>query len=322
MAVFSELPAANFGTRAAGISTFSVGFRGLTPVRAFRSCTVNLPKPVKLTSPPCFNVSVIASRKACTARSESCRLSPLRRETSATNSCRFTPLTLAQQIARAEERTEPDGVPREGVGAPLLAVDDTDGRLDDESRAAQLLDGLEERAAGRHHVLDHAHALARLEDAFDALRRSVLLRLSAHDHEGQPGRQRGGGCERDRAELRSREQRRVIGVLAHNRGDALAQRAQQVRARLEPVLVEVVLRALARAEQEVALEVRRLAERLPELVAHRRASAPEAPRFPGRASAAWPPALPAACSASRAGGSSASASGEPSTYETIEPSAK
>ena len=45
---FSELPAVNFGTVAAGMCTFSPGFRGFTPIRALRSDVANLPKPVKL----------------------------------------------------------------------------------------------------------------------------------------------------------------------------------------------------------------------------------------------------------------------------------
>src|SRR5205085_8602827 len=76
------LPAENFGTRAAGMCTFSVGLRGFTPVRAARCWLENLPKPVKDTSPPLFNVSVIASRKASTALPASRAVSWLRLATS------------------------------------------------------------------------------------------------------------------------------------------------------------------------------------------------------------------------------------------------
>src|SRR4051812_30192714 len=89
----SELPAENFGTRAAGISTFSVGLRGLTPVRAARCCVVNLPNPVNATSPPALSVSVIVSRNASTALPASRAVSWLRRATSATNSCLVTCLS-------------------------------------------------------------------------------------------------------------------------------------------------------------------------------------------------------------------------------------
>ena len=54
---------------------------------------------------------------------------------------------------------------------------------------------------------------------------------------------------------------------AHGGRDVLAERGQQLRPRLEAVLVEVVARAAARAEDEVALEVGVLAERGAELVA-------------------------------------------------------
>src|SRR3954466_1937735 len=70
-AVFSVLPAENFGTVAAGIVTFSVGFRGLTPWRSLRCCVENFPKPVKLTSPPLRSVSVIESSTASTASAAS-----------------------------------------------------------------------------------------------------------------------------------------------------------------------------------------------------------------------------------------------------------
>ncbi len=91
-------------------------------------------------------------------------------------------------------------------------------------------------------------------------------------------------------------------VLRHCRRDPLADRAEQVGPRLEAVLVEVVAGALPGAEDEVALEVRVLDERAREriVLAHLRAAA----------------------SACRASGSSRSASGEPSTNETIDPSPK
>ena len=48
----SWLPAENFGTVAAGICTFWVGLRGLTPCARRALWVVNLPKPVKATSSP------------------------------------------------------------------------------------------------------------------------------------------------------------------------------------------------------------------------------------------------------------------------------
>ena len=51
-ALFSALPAENFGTRAAGMCTFWDGLRGLTPSRAARCDVENLPNPVKVTASP------------------------------------------------------------------------------------------------------------------------------------------------------------------------------------------------------------------------------------------------------------------------------
>jgi hypothetical protein len=56
-------------------------------------------------------------------------------------------------------------------------------------------------------------------------------------------------------------------VFANGSGDQVSERPEQLGARLEAVLVEVVARAAARAQHEVALEVRVLAERCTEFVA-------------------------------------------------------
>ena len=102
---------------------------------------------------------------------------------------------------------------------------------------------------------------------------AVLLRLLADDEERKAGLQRGSGGERDGAELRRGEPRRVGRVLRDGRGDPLAERREQVGTRLEAELVEVVPRALARAEQEVALEVGGLDERRASSSSFTRASA-------------------------------------------------
>src|SRR2546429_7043968 len=84
--------------------------------------------------------------------------------------------------------------------------------------------------------------------------------------------------------------------------DALAERTQQLRTRLEAVLVEVVARAPAGAEDEVALEVGVLAQCEPQLVVRQ---------------GVW-----AWRRISRALGSRRSAPGEPFVSESIEPSSK
>jgi hypothetical protein len=63
---FKAEPALNFGTLLAAIWIFSP-VCGFTPWRAPRSATENLPKPVKLISPPRFSVSSIVVRTASTA---------------------------------------------------------------------------------------------------------------------------------------------------------------------------------------------------------------------------------------------------------------
>src|SRR5262249_58997668 len=89
-ALLSVLPAENFGTVAAGIVTFSLGLRGLTPCRSLRCWVENFPKPVKLTSPPPFRTSVIDSSTASTASAAS-RLDRLPFwATLSTNSCFVT----------------------------------------------------------------------------------------------------------------------------------------------------------------------------------------------------------------------------------------
>ena len=126
---------------------------------------------------------------------------------------------------------------------------------------------------------------------------AVVLRFLADDQEGQAALERRRGGERDGSELRPGEPDRVRLVLAHGVGDRAAERREQVGAGLEPVLVEVVLRAAAGAEDEVAFEVGGVAERAGELV----------PRHD-------------AASRSCAIGRRRSASGDPSVKECIEPS--
>src|ERR671935_528280 len=204
-----------------------------------------------------------------------------------------------EKLRGAKERPQSYRVPREGVGAPLLAVDDADGDPALQALLAQRLDRSHRRASGGDDVLHETGERAGLEGALQALLGAVALGLLAHDDEGEARGERRRGDKRDRAELRAGEERRVRLVLAHGVGDPPPERAQEVRPRLEAVLVQVVAGAAARAQDEVALEVRRLPERAGELrVAHVRA----------------------ARSASRPSASSRSDSGEPSGSETIEPS--
>src|SRR4051812_10019182 len=141
------------------------------------------------------------------------------------------------------------------VDAALLAVDDADRVRNLQSGSPQRLDRLDRGAARGDDVLDETHALTLAVHALELIGRPVALRLLADDQERQPACKRRGRGQRDGSELGPGQ---AIGgglVLADRCGDRLAEWTEQVGPRLEPVLVEVVLRAAAGAEQEVALEV-------------------------------------------------------------------
>ena len=89
-----------------------------------------------------------------------------------------------EQLGRAEERPETDGVTGERIGATLLSIDDTNGRPADETRLPKRLHGADRRAARRHDVLDETHLLASLERALEQVPRAVLLPLLADDPSG------------------------------------------------------------------------------------------------------------------------------------------
>src|SRR5262245_40358979 len=206
-----------------------------------------------------------------------------------------------QQLSCPKKGHKTGSAARQSVGSALLAIEHADRDPALQTGLADGLERLDQRPAGRDDILDEADALARRERALDAVRCPVPLRLVAHDQERQLRRQRGGRRDDDGTELRRGEPNRVRLVLGDGRRDVLAERREHLRARLEAVLVEVVMRAAARAEDEVALEVRVLAEGGSEVLAlHVRA----------------------ARSASRAWTSSGAASGESLCSDTSEPSAK
>src|SRR5206468_13126771 len=102
--------------------------------------------------------------------------------------------------------------------------------------------------------------------ALEPLVRAVALRRLARDLEREPRFERRRRRERDSPELRACDHCRIGRVLADACGDALAECAQEVGPRLEAVLVEVVARAFAAAQQEVPLEVRVLLQRALQLL--------------------------------------------------------
>jgi membrane protein len=155
---------------------------------------------------------------------------------------------------------------RQRVGSALFPVDDAHRRAYDETGVTGCSDRLEEGSAGRDDVFDEAHRLAFFERPLDAVRRPILLRRVTDHDERQAGDERGRGGKNDASEHRRGEPHRVGLVLGDDRGDPLADRGEQVGTCLEAVLVEVERRPLARAEDEVTLEVRSLDEGGAELV--------------------------------------------------------
>src|SRR5436305_1780018 len=207
-----------------------------------------------------------------------------------------------EQLSCPEKGPQTDGVTRESIGSTLLAIDHADRRAYDETGLADRRDRLHERAPRGHDVLHEAHELALFEGALEPVRGAVGLRLVADDHERQPACQRGRRGERHGAEHRRGEAHGLGLVVADGGGDPLAERGQEVRPRLEAELVEVVARALARAQDEVALEVGRQDDGLAEL----------------RLVHTWR----AANRTWRANGSRRAASAEPASNVTKEPSSK
>src|SRR5262249_18640042 len=154
---------------------------------------------------------------------------------------------------------------------------------------------LDRSAAGGDDVLDQADPVALVVNAFELVRRAVLLGSLPDDQKGQAGLQRGRRGQRDSAQLGAGEPVGIGLVLANRRGERTAERREHVRASLEAILVEVVAGAAARPKDEVALEVRRFAQRTCELLARH---------------------LKSSCAI----GSRRSASGVPAAYECMEPS--
>src|SRR5436190_13779855 len=205
-------------------------------------------------------------------------------------------------LGEPEERLQAHADARESVGSALLAVDHADGVADLDPGLAERLDRLDRSPAGGDDVLDEAGQLALLEGAFEPVPGAVRLRLLADDQEREARGEGSRGREWDGAELGAGKASCVRLDLLCGLCNRVAERPEQLGAGLEAVLVQIELRAPARAEAEIAFEVGDLPpgrnERLP---LH------------------YPRAVE---SSSRACASSRSAPAEPSASETIEPSPK
>src|SRR6186997_1438087 len=206
-----------------------------------------------------------------------------------------------QQVSCPKQGHETGSTARQSVDPALLAIDHADRDSALQTGFANRIQSLDGGSAGGDDVLDEADTLTRLERSLEPVRGSVLLGFVADDQEREARGQGGRRGQDDRSQLGARNPHRFGLVLCDRRRDVLAEHGQEVRLGLEPVLVEVVARAPARTEEEVALEVGVLPDGCGELLPfHERA----------------------ARSASYAGDSRRAASGEALSSVTIEPSAK
>jgi hypothetical protein len=74
-----------------------------------------------------------------------------------------------QHLCGPEKGPKAHRITRQSVDSALLAVDDADRRGDHETGVPEGVDGICGRSAGGHDVLDEAHALPLLVDAFERL---------------------------------------------------------------------------------------------------------------------------------------------------------
>jgi hypothetical protein len=114
-----------------------------------------------------------------------------------------------------EHRVEAIAQRREPLPRALLAVDQDHQVLDHEARGLERLDRLQLGRSVGDDVVDHHHALPRLERALDAPPRAVRLRLAARVDEGNaPGEARG----HRQGETRVRDPRDPVSPAARHRG--------------------------------------------------------------------------------------------------------
>ena len=170
-------------------------------------------------------------------------------------------LLLNPQVGLGEQRLEPQPRGLDVLAGPLLAVDDGDNA---DHFAAGILDRLgrlQHLAPGGGHVLDDDHALARLQLALQLLGCAVVLLLVADQDRGYAARQGRGGDQGDATQLGPGQAIDGAGV-GDPRREPFAQRRQDVRLRLEQVLVQVVMAHPPAAQRKRATQQGRLAEAL------------------------------------------------------------
>ena len=160
----------------------------------------------------------------------------------------------SEHVGRTKQRPQAHAEPREGVGAALLAVDDADRRSSTRDRPPH--GARPPRRPRRPIVTTSSTRQTRSPGsnvALEPVRGAVLLRLSAHDQERHAARRATWPRRAPPRLARARRAGSRPARLGHRLGEPGAEPAQQLRVGLEAVLVEVVRRAPARAEHEVAL---------------------------------------------------------------------
>ena len=156
-------------------------------------------------------------------------------------------------LRRSKKRVQAHRVARESVDAALVTINHADRIRAAEAGLPERLHRLDGGTAGGDHVLDEAHRFAGLEAPFEAVAGAVLLGRSPHDQERLPGGKRGGDGQGHRAELGAGEPVGAGLHLGRPPRDPLPQLAEDVGLRLEAVLVQVIGRAPAGAQEKVAL---------------------------------------------------------------------
>src|SRR5262245_60539334 len=106
-----------------------------------------------------------------------------------------------REIGLPEQRRERDAQPLQVLGRALLPVEHGDQPDDHRPRRPDLLDGIDGGAARGQDVLDHGHAVARLQDALQRSPCAVALGLLAHQYERQVELQRDGAAQQHGAQL-------------------------------------------------------------------------------------------------------------------------
>ena len=145
-----------------------------------------------------------------------------------------------EDVLRAKKRVQADRLARERVRAALLPIDDADGRAALQPGLPERVDRIRGRASRGDDVLDEADLLAGREASLQPVLGTVALGLLADEQEWEAGRERGCRGERDGPELGPGDARGRGRDLTDPGGDPLPQGGEDLGARLEAVLVEVV----------------------------------------------------------------------------------